>query len=39
MIKKIKNAGGDWPITNEMLVNDYLQIFVHFVNSINFTDL
>jgi hypothetical protein len=23
MINKIKNAGGDWPMTNEMLVKDY----------------
>jgi hypothetical protein len=39
MIKKIKNAGGDWPVTSEMLVNNYLNIFVEFVNSIDFTDL
>jgi hypothetical protein len=23
IIKKIKNARGDWPMTNETLVNDY----------------
>ena len=39
MIKQIKNTGGDWPTTNETLVNNYLQIFVNFVKSIDFTDL
>jgi len=39
MIKQIKNTGGNWPTTNETLVNNYLQIFVKFVNSIDFTDL
>jgi ribonuclease HI len=39
MIKKIKTAGGNWPMTNETLVNDYLQIFVNVVKSMNFTDL
>jgi hypothetical protein len=39
MIKKIKNAGGDWPMTSEKLVNNYLKIFAQFVNSIDFTDL
>ena len=38
-IKQIKNTGGDWPTTNETLVNNYLQIFVNFVKSIDFTDL
>jgi hypothetical protein len=38
-IKQIKNTGGDWPMTNEKLVNNYLQIFVNFVKSIDFTDL
>jgi len=38
MIKQIKNTGGNWPTTNETLVNNYLQIFVKFVNSIDFTD-
>jgi hypothetical protein len=39
MIKKIKNAGGEWPVISEMLVNSYLKIFVDFVNSMDFTDL
>jgi hypothetical protein len=39
MINQIKNRGGDWPMTNETLVNNYLQIFVNFVKSIDFTDL
>jgi hypothetical protein len=39
MIKQIKTSGGDWPTTNEKLVNNYLQIFVNFVISIDFTDL
>jgi ribonuclease HI len=39
MIRQIKNTGGNWPITNETLVNNYLQIFVRFVKSIDFTDL
>jgi hypothetical protein len=38
MIKQDKNSGGNWPTTNETLVNNYLQIFVKFVNSIDFTD-
>jgi len=36
MIKQIKNTSGNWPTTNEMLVYDYLQIFVKFVKSIDF---
>ena len=39
MIKQIKNTGGNWPMTNATLVNNYLQIFVKFVKSIDFTDL
>jgi len=39
MIKQIKNTGGNWPMTNVTLVNNYLQIFVKFVKSIDFTDL
>jgi hypothetical protein len=39
MVKKIKNARGDWPMKKETLVNDYLKFFVNFVNSIDFTDL
>jgi hypothetical protein len=39
MIKQIKTTGGDWPTTNKKLVNNYLQIFVNFVKSIDFTDL
>jgi hypothetical protein len=39
MTKQIKNTGGNWPMTNETLVNNYLQIFVKSVKSIDFTDL
>jgi len=39
MIKQIKNTNDNWPTTNETLVNYYLQIFVKFVKSIDFTDL
>jgi hypothetical protein len=39
MIKQITTTGGDWPTTNEKLINNYLQIFVNFVKSIDFTDL
>ena len=39
MKKQIKNSGGTWPTKNETLVNNYLQIFVKFVKSIDFTDL
>jgi len=39
MTKQIKNAGGDWPMTSETLVNSYLKIFAQFVDSIDFTDL
>jgi hypothetical protein len=36
MIEQIKNTCGNWPMTNETPVNDYLQIFVKFVKSIDF---
>jgi hypothetical protein len=36
MIKQIKYTGGNWPMMSAMLVNDYLQIFVKFVKSIDF---
>jgi len=39
IIKQIKNTGGNWPTTNETLVNNYLPIFVKFVKSIDFTEL
>jgi len=39
MIKQTKNNGGNWSTTNETLLNNYLQIFVKFVKSIDFTDL
>ena len=38
MIKQINN-GRDSPTTNETIVNNYLQIFVKFVKSIDFADL
>jgi len=39
MIKQIKNTGGKWRTAKETLANNYLQIFVKFVKSIEFTDL
>ena len=39
MIKQIKNTGGNWPMTNETFVNNYLPIFVKFVRTIDFTEL
>ena len=39
MIKQIKNTIGNWPMTNETLINNYLQIFVKFLKSIDFADL
>jgi len=39
MIKQIKKTGGNRPTTNETLVNNYLQIFVKFVKSIDFKHL
>ena len=35
MIKEIQNTGGTWPPTHEISVNDYLQLFVKFIKSIN----
>ena len=40
MIKQtIKHTVGNWPTANETLVNNYLQIFVKFVKSTDYTDL
>ena len=39
MIKQIKNTGGIWPVMNETFGNNYLQIFVKFVKSVDFIDL
>ena len=39
MVKQIENTGGNWPTTKEILVNNYLKIFVQFVKSIDFSDL
>ena len=36
---KNKNNSGNWPTSNETLVNNYLQFFVTFVKSIDFTGL
>jgi len=38
-MKTNKNACGNWSMTNETLVNDYLQVCVKSVKSIDFTDL
>ena len=35
-IKQIQNTGGTWPPTHETLVNDYIQLFVKFIKSIDF---
>jgi hypothetical protein len=35
MIKQITNTCGTWPAMNETLVNDYLQLFVKFIKSID----
>ena len=39
MMKHIKNIGGNWPTTDETLVNNHLQFFVKLVKSIGFRDL
>jgi len=39
IIKQIRNTGGNWPTTNETLINNYLQIFVKFFKSTDFKDL
>jgi hypothetical protein len=39
MMKQTKNTCGTWPPTRETPVNDYLQLFVKFIKSIDFTDL
>jgi len=36
---RIKKAGGNWPITNSDLTNEYTKLFQKFVNSINFENL
>ena len=30
MIRQIKNTGGNWPATNETLINNYQNFFVKF---------
>ena len=35
MIKQIKNSGDNWPKKNGTLVNNYLQLVVKFVKSVN----
>jgi len=39
MIRKIKNTGGNWPATNETLINNYQFFFVKFVKSLELSDL
>ena len=39
MIKQIKNSGGTWTPTHEVLVNDYVQFLVKFIKPIDFADL
>ena len=38
-IKEIKNNGGDWPITHEMIVKYHLKAFIKHVKSTDFTNL
>ena len=37
--KKIRKAGGNWPLSNSDLANNYTKWFQTFVNSINFDTL
>jgi len=39
MIRQIKNTGGNWPATNETLINNYQHFFVKFVKSLELSDL
>ena len=39
MIRKIKNTVGNLPATNETLINNYQNIFVKFVKSLELSDL
>jgi hypothetical protein len=39
LIKEIKNNGGDWPTTHDVIAKDYLKAFQKFVKSIDFTNL
>jgi hypothetical protein len=39
MIKHISTRGGIWPLTNNELINKYLNVFTEFVKSIGFTKL
>jgi hypothetical protein len=36
MTRQIKNTSGNWPTTNETLVNNHSKIFVKFVKTIDF---
>ena len=39
MIRQIKITGGNWPATNETLINNYQNFFVKFVKSLELSDL
>jgi len=39
MIRQIKNTVGNWPATNETLINNYQNFFVKFVKSLVLSDL
>jgi len=39
MIRQIKNTGGNWPATNETLINNCQNLFVKFVKSLELSDL
>jgi len=39
MIQQIKSTGGNWPAKNETLIKNYVNFFVQFVKSTEFTDL
>jgi len=38
MIRQTINTGGNWPATNETLINNY-KIFVKFVKTLQLSDL
>jgi len=39
MIQQIKSTGGNWPAQDETLIKNYVNFFVKYVKSIEFTDL
>jgi len=39
IIREIKNTAGNWPETNETLINNYQYFFVNFVKCLEISDL